>query len=157
MLLTSVIDKWIGRAATPSPAALEAVRGLAPAVVVTGGSAGIGLALANRFAIAGRRVALVARDETRLAAAAEQVTRAGGRDAAAIVLDVTAADAPVKLDVALSAQGLYLDVLVNCAGIGLAGEFDAAAVRDIERLVALNVTALTRLMRHACPQMKARG
>ena len=36
MLLTSVIDKWIGRAAAPSPAALEAVRGLSPAVVVTG-------------------------------------------------------------------------------------------------------------------------
>jgi len=108
MLLTSVIDKWIGRAAAPSPAALAAVRGLSPAVVVTGGSAGIGLALANRFATAGRRVALVARDETRLAAAAEEVTRAGGRDAAAIVLDVTAADAPVKLDVALSAHGLYL-------------------------------------------------
>ena len=157
MLLTSVIDKWIGRAAAPSPAALEAVRGLSPAVVVTGGSAGIGLALANRFATAGRQVALVAREETRLAAAAGEVTRAGGRDATAIVLDVTAADAPANLEVALSAHRLYLDVLVNCAGIGLAGEFEAAAARDIDRLVALNVTALTRLMRHAFPQMKARG
>ena len=80
------------------------------------------MALAKRFATAGRQVALVAREETRLAAAAGEVTRAGGRDATAIVLDVTAADAPANLEVALSAHRLYLDVLVNCAGIGLAGE-----------------------------------
>ncbi len=48
-------------------------------------------------------------------------------------------------------------MLVNNAGIGLSGRFDDHSHEEIEALLALNVTALTRLMRHVLPQMRARG
>ncbi len=48
--LSALVDLWIGRRAEPRPEALAAVAGLSPAVVVTGGSRGIGRALADRFA-----------------------------------------------------------------------------------------------------------
>ncbi|AHB47337.1 short-chain dehydrogenase [Hyphomicrobium nitrativorans NL23] len=155
--LSSVADLWIGRNRDPSPEALAAVGGRAPAVVVTGASRGIGRALAMRFARAGRDVALVARDADALARVAAEIARAHGVKAMPIALDVTALDAPAALDAALRAAGLYADVLVNNAGIGLAGPFAENAPEEIDRLVALNVTALTRLTRHALPAMVARG
>src|SRR6202040_336200 len=55
------LDAWLSRHAQPSLAAIEAAALLRPAVVVTGGSRGIGLAIARRFAKAGCDVALIAR------------------------------------------------------------------------------------------------
>lgn len=152
-----LIDKWIARHARPDPGARAAVAGREPAVVVTGGSSGIGLALAKRFAKAGHRVVIVARDESRLAAAAAEVTAEGAVAATGLPLDVTQPDAPARMDAALAAHSLYLDVLVNSAGIGLAGSFEHASVDDVDRLVDLNVVALTRLTRHVLPQLKARA
>ena len=69
-LLNSAINAWIGRRARPSLASIAAVGSLKPAVVVTGGSRGIGVALAREFARSGKPVALVARDLSGLEAAA---------------------------------------------------------------------------------------
>jgi len=155
--LASLADLWIGRSARPDPEALAAVSGRVPAVVVTGGSRGIGQALARRFAEAGCEVVIVARDEGALAAAAGEIQRATGVRVVPVPLDVTRADAPDRLDAALRAAGLYADVLVNNAGSGLAGPFADQRAQDLERLMALNIAATTRLMHHALPAMLARG
>ena len=156
-LLVSLADLWIGRRAAPRAEALAAVRGLKPAVVVTGASRGIGRALAARFARAGRDLMLIAREQGPLEAAAAEIAQAAGVTAAPLALDVTAPDAVPRLDAALAAAGLYMDVLVNNAGVGLAGPFEDQKAEDIESLIALNVTAATRLMHHALPPMLARG
>jgi short-subunit dehydrogenase len=153
----SLADLWIRRRAQPDPDALAAVSGLAPAVVITGASRGIGRALAARFAEAGRDLVLVARGEGPLATAAEEITRASGVRAVPLPLDITRPDAPERLDVALREARLYADVLVNNAGIGLAGPFSEQSSQDLERLITLNVTAATRLMQHALPPMLARA
>lgn len=155
--LASLADLWIGRSARPDPEALAAVSGRAPAVVVTGASRGIGRALARRFAEAGCDVVLVARDEGPLTEAAAEIRRATGVRAVPIPLDVTHADAPDRLEAGLRAAGLYADVLVNNAGSGLAGPFADQRTQDLERLMALNIAATTRLMHHALPAMLARG
>ncbi len=155
--LGSVADLWIGRNAVPSPEARADVSGLVPAVVITGASRGIGRALATRFARAGASVALVARDAEPLARIAAEIAHAHNVKATPIALDVTKADAPAALDAALREAGFYADVLVNNAGMGLAGPFAEHAPEEIDRLIALNVTALTRLTRHSLPAMIARG
>lgn len=156
-ILRAAVDAWISRSARPLPEALAAVAGFAPATVVTGASRGIGLAIARRFAEAGSDVALIARERAPLEEAAAAIARDFKVKALPVVLDVIEADAPRAIDASLAAHGLYMDCLVNNAGIGRAGSFHEHDPRDIDRLVALNVTALARLMRHALAPMRARG
>jgi uncharacterized protein len=156
-LLRHLLDTWIARYARPQSAALQAVAKLKPVVVVTGASRGIGLALGRRFAQAGHDVALVARKESALEEAAQAIARDFSVKAYAIPLDITQTDAPLALDAQLAAHGLFLDVLINNAGIGASGAFAEHAQADVARLVDLNVTALTRLMHHALPGMLARA
>ncbi len=156
-MLRILPDAWISRYAHPSPAALAAVAHLKPITVVTGGSRGIGLALARRFAKGGHDVALLARTTAPLVEAATSIARDFPVQALAVTLDVTDASAPAAIDARLAEQGYYTDVLVNCAGVGLAGPFCAHGEADVMHLIDLNVAALTRLMRHALTAMLARG
>jgi short-subunit dehydrogenase len=88
---------------------------------------------------------------------AEGVQRDFNVKAIPIALDITSADAPAALDAAVAAAGLYTDTLVNNAGIGIAGPFHAQSEEELERLIALNITALTRLTRHVLPSLRARA
>lgn len=156
-MLRRFLDMWISRYARPEPAALDAVAHLQPAVVVTGGSCGIGLALARRFAKAGNAVAVIGRDPAALQTAAAGIERDFGVTAVAIATDITRPDTPQTIDARLVEAGLYLDLLINNAGVGLAGPFDEHGAEQVDHLVALNVAALTRLMHHALPGLLARG
>ena len=57
----------------------------------------------------------------------------------------------------LPSHGLYLDVLVNNAGIGLGGNFTDLDQDKLDELVETNVAAVTRLTRHYLPAMRARA
>jgi uncharacterized protein len=154
-----LLDAWLSRYAAPLPAALDAVAGRKPAVVVTGASRGIGLAIARRFAKAGCDVALIAREAGPLREAAAAIEKDFAVTAIAIAIDVTAANAPQTIELKLTERGYYTDILVNNAGVGLSGPFAELGAADIVRLLDLNVAALTRLMRHVLPGMlgRARG
>ncbi len=148
-------DAWIARNAPSQPAPPPA--GLLPAVVVTGGSEGIGLALAARFRDFGQTIILVARNRERLAAAAAKLARPEGPQILTVALDLTELDVAQRLTGAVHAHGHYIDVLVNNAGIGLGGAFATMPPDDVDRLVKLNVVASTALLRHVLPEMLARG
>ncbi|MGE3712479.1 MAG: SDR family NAD(P)-dependent oxidoreductase [Hyphomicrobiaceae bacterium] len=157
-----VADLWLRRYRRPEPRAeAEAGRGLA-AVVITGASEGIGLALAHRFAASGATVVMIARHADRLEAAARKVREQHGGgpgkgNAIALALDVTREDAAQRIDQALAERGLFADVVVNNAGIGLSGAFVTHDVAAMHRLIDLNITALSVLTRHYLPGMLARG
>jgi uncharacterized protein len=123
-----------------------------PAVLITGGSDGIGLALALAFdrdpEQPARRLILVARDDDTLARAGEIIQRQRGTVSYILALDITRADTLSVIEHLLVTQGLHVDVLVNNAGMGLAGTFSEADPAVIDRLLALNIAALTRLTRH---------
>lgn len=130
---------------------MQTTPGSRPITVITGGSDGIGLELARLAAARGERVLLVARGTERLAAAA--ATIAG---ALTLALDITSPDACDRLDEALLAAGGHCEVLINAAGVGLAGDFVSHDPAAIDRLAQLNIAALTRLMRHVLPGMLGR-
>lgn len=127
-----------------------------PAVVVTGGSRGIGLAFAQRFADQGRNVAILGRDRSALERALTTFGQYSRAKVFAIACDVTDDQCFAVITRELQSHGFCLDVLVNCAGIGLGGPFIGQTVEDLDRLVAVNVGALTRLTRMALPDMIAR-
>ncbi len=157
-LLLTIGNRWVGRNANPDPVALARVKGLTPATVVTGASEGLGFALARRIAREGRAIVLLARSAEQLTEAAEQLRAAYPRSMVVCeALDVGERDAPVKLDALLERHKMYLDVLVNNAGVGLGGDFTDLDQDKLDELVATNVAALTRLTRHYLPAMRERS
>jgi len=120
-------------------------------VLVTGASSGIGWATAVRLAEAGARVVAHGRDQTRLAALADRT--------GAVPLTGELAD-PGQVD-ALAAAALdvagRVDIVVHNAGAGWAGPFDGMPAPDIERLIAVNLSAPIGLTRAVLPAMRARG
>ena len=155
--INSACSLWRRRWWRPDAQALARFEGQTPAVVITGASAGIGLAMAHRFAAEGRDLVLIARDAGRLEAAAKTIRRISGHRVMPLALDVTAADAAGRIDAALGALGAYADILVNNAGVGLAGPLHGQLPEDLTRLTSLNVTALTALCRHVLPGQLVRG
>lgn len=137
--------------------ARDGVAGRSPAVVVTGGTRGIGLAIARIFLANGHDVLIVARNQSELTATAADLNRLHNGRCRSLALDITQADAAARINEALQQSDLYLDILVNNAGIGASGPLADNTPDQLDRLVALNVAALTRLTRASLTGMLARG
>ncbi|HEX5493942.1 MAG TPA: SDR family NAD(P)-dependent oxidoreductase [Mycobacteriales bacterium] len=118
---------------------------------MTGASAGIGAATAARLARSGARVLLAGRDAVRLGALADRI---GGIP---IVADLGRDGAAGLLAEQALARTGRVDVLVNNAGVGWAGDFAAMPPVDIAQLVAVNLTAPLTLTRLLLPAMRERG
>jgi uncharacterized protein len=153
----TALSAWRRRHWRPSANPKSDDTDFAPFVVITGGTDGIGLAFAQRFASAGHNVVLVARSVAAVRAVADVLVREHHIVAIGLALDVTAPDAPARIDQTLVDAGGYCDVLINNAGVGLAGPVLAATPEAIEHVLELNIVALTRLTRHFVPLMCARG
>jgi hypothetical protein len=136
---------------------LAAYADLKPMVLVTGGSEGIGFALARRFAAAGCDLILVARRREPLETAAQRIRVEFGVEVIALPADITGPDAITGIEAALAQQRGYVDVLVNSAAMGLSGPFHDQEPDAIAELLDLNVKALTLLTRHFLAGMRVRG
>jgi short-subunit dehydrogenase len=124
--------------------------------VVTGASSGIGAIYADRLARRGYDLILVARSRKKLGEVAERVAGATGR-----AVDVIAANLNDKSDLKgietlLSTNG-RISMLVNNAGVGAIEPLLASDVDEMEAMIDLNVTALTRLTYAVVPALVARG
>ncbi|MQY24031.1 SDR family NAD(P)-dependent oxidoreductase [Nocardia macrotermitis] len=123
-----------------------------PVAMVTGPSSGIGHAYATRLASLGYDLVLVARDEQRLTALADELSRRFDTHSEIVPADLAVAADRERVAARL-AEGV--EFLVNNAGLGISGEF---WTNDPERLQAqldVNVTAVMQLTRAALPSMIA--
>ena len=121
--------------------------------LITGGSGGIGLALARICARHGHDLVLVSRSADLLAAAQAEL-----RDTAHADVDVLACDLSLPGAGERVAQ-LHPDVdaLVNNAGFGISGQLAGADTGQLLEMLRLNVEALTHLTRLYLPSMVERG
>jgi short-subunit dehydrogenase len=124
--------------------------------LVTGASSGIGALYADRLAHAGFDLILVARRVDRLRALAEALTTRTGRS-----IEVLAADLTDPVELAGIEDVLRTDasitMLVNNAGIGGTAPLLQSDIAEMDRMIALNVNAPTRLAYAAAPAFVARG
>ncbi|HEY7663701.1 MAG TPA: SDR family NAD(P)-dependent oxidoreductase [Xanthobacteraceae bacterium] len=136
--------------------ATESSEGSRPAIVVTGASSGIGQAIARVAAREGSFLLLVGRSRPALDGLVAELA-VGGAHAAALPLDLLAPGAIDAIDAALSARGLYCDILVNSAGFGLFGPAARVSRDEQLALLDLNIRAVTELTLRFLPGMLARG
>jgi uncharacterized protein len=124
--------------------------------VVTGASTGIGAIYADRLARRGYDLILIARDRAKLDTLARQITDNTRRS-----VEVIAADLADKKDLAAVEAKLRSDssisLLVNNAGVASGTPLVASDVDQMDAMIALNVTALTRLTYATVPGFVARG
>ena len=126
------------------------------AAIVTGGSKGIGKAIADELAIEGADVAICSRHGDELEQAAEEL-RTTGRTVFARVADVTDPE-HVREFVARSAEALGgVDVLVNNAGGAHPGNFDTLTDEDWRADLDVKLFSMIRCTREVLPHMRARG
>jgi NAD(P)-dependent dehydrogenase (short-subunit alcohol dehydrogenase family) len=124
--------------------------------LVTGGSKGIGRAIATIFARAGAEVMIAARHESELQATAEEIRRSTGARVEYAVADMARRSEIVRLaDVAMATLG-KVDILVNNAGANVPQAIDSIRDEDWDRLVELNLTSCMALSRAIAPGMKER-
>ena len=126
------------------------------AAIVTGGSKGIGFAIAKRFSASGGDVAIVARGQEALdAAVAELKLSAKGRVVGAAGDVGTAAGVQSAYDAAMAAFG-KVDIVVNNAGTSATGPFEKLTERSCSRISTSSCSPPMRLTRLVWPQMKER-
>jgi 2,3-dihydro-2,3-dihydroxybenzoate dehydrogenase len=126
------------------------------AVLVTGGTSGIGAAIARAFGDAGAAVLLTGRDAERGGQVAADIASDGGK-AEFLVADVTDKGACGRLvDMALDRFG-RLDVLANNAGIIHSGDAVETTDEQWNETIAVNLTAAFRMSRAAIPAMRQQG
>lgn len=123
--------------------------------LITGASSGIGKELAFLLAEGGYDIIVVARGQEALTSIAAKIERDHKRRATAIAIDLGAPGAVARLMDELGDR--QIDLLVNNAGRGDFGLFGDVEPDAYEATIALNITALTSLVRAVLPQMLARN
>ncbi|ACZ76286.1 short-chain dehydrogenase/reductase SDR [Dickeya parazeae Ech586] len=125
-------------------------------VLITGASTGIGATYAERFAQRGHDLVLVARDKVRLQALATRLNQEYGVAADILPADLTQSDELAIVEERLKNDS-KIETLINNAGIAQSGYFLDQTPDSINRLIALNITALTRLSSAISPRLVQNG
>src|ERR1039458_3620216 len=123
--------------------------------LVTGASAGIGVALARELAVHGAKLILTARRKERLDSLATELT-AKGTEVRIVVADLNDPAAAQLIYDATEGAGVTVDILVNNAGLGQFGPFYQSPVEQEVSQVRVNCEAVVRLSRLLVPHMVER-
>ena len=127
-----------------------------PMVLITGASSGIGATYADRFAGRGHDVLLVARNAGRLDEVAARLRQSHDVQVETLQADLAEGAALSRVADRLAGDD-RIGILVNNAGVALSGAFAAQSPDDVAGLVAINVTAVTRLAQVAAHRFAKAG
>lgn len=125
--------------------------------LVTGGTRGIGRAIAHMLAQEGAHVAICGRSETSTARAAEELTAATGNKVKGKAADVSKHRQVVELFQWLKAELGPLDVLVSNAGVGVFGAIGELSVEQWKEALETNLYGPYYCLREALPDFETRG
>ena len=121
--------------------------------IVTGGTKGIGRAIAEALVAAGANVAITARHKDEIAEALSELNKLGSGTATGHVCDVRDYNQVKSLFAAVGA----VDILVNNAGVGIFASVESMSVEDFRAVLETNVFGVFYCCHEAIPLMKQRG
>ncbi len=121
--------------------------------LITGGSCGIGLALANKFASQGHNLILVARTKETLEETAKKINNKYSIDIVTIAEDLSVANSAINVFNECKKQKLEVEILINNAGFGNYGFFANTNTQTDLELIAVNITTLTHMTKLFLPEM----
>jgi len=124
--------------------------------LVTGGSRGLGRAIASAFAAAGAEVAISSRNDEDLRSAAEALRQQHGVRVEPIAADLARRGEPERLAAEAVRRLGKIDILVNNAGTNVPQPIDQVRDDDWDRVLQLNLTSCMALCRALVPGMKER-
>jgi 3-oxoacyl-[acyl-carrier protein] reductase len=124
--------------------------------VVTGGSRGIGRAVAIALAEAGADVAVNYRERAAEARSVVEAIRGAGGRAMAVAADVSQAAAVAQMVASVTAELGPVDILVNNAGIGLIRTIDELTENEFDRTIAVNLKSAFLCTQAVAPGMRER-
>ena len=121
--------------------------------LVTGASAGIGVALARELAAGGTNLVLTARRKDRLEKLAQELSSAHKIGVEIFAADLAQTDAPQQIFAYTQAKKINVDLLINNAGFGAYGAFATVETQHLLDMVQVNCGAVVHLTRLSLPQM----
>jgi short-subunit dehydrogenase len=124
--------------------------------LVTGASAGIGVALAEELAAGGTHLVLTARRKDRLEALAKALMAKYNVKTEVCVADLAEPSAPERIFAFTKEKGIEIELLINNAGFGQYGEVPAVETKRLLDMVQVNCSAVVHLTRLYLPEMVAR-
>ena len=124
------------------------------AAIITGGSKGLGLAMAEAIASAGGKVMLVSRTQKECDEAAAKIKELYGTEAIGFGADVTSQEETEAMAATCLETFGSIDVLINSAGINIRGAIDELSLDDFKKVMDINVTGTWLASKAVIPQMK---
>jgi 2-deoxy-D-gluconate 3-dehydrogenase len=125
--------------------------------VVTGGNGGIGLGMAEGLGRAGARIAIVARNTAKSAAAARELTSTVGTEALAVTADLADAQQVERAAREVLEAFGRIDILVNNAGINIRNMPDQLTLDDWQTVLDVNLTSAFTMSKAVYPALKQAG
>jgi len=127
------------------------------AAIITGGSKGLGLAMAAGLASAGSNIMLVSRNGEEAAASAKELEETYGIKAISFSADVSSKEQTEAMAKAAKETFGRIDILINSAGINIRGAIDELSEADFKKVMDVNVNGTWLCNRAVTPYMKEAG
>lgn len=122
--------------------------------IVTGGSKGLGKAMAAGLASAGANVVLVSRNEEEATAAAEEIAADFGTQVIGLAADITKASEVADVVTKTLSEFNQIDILINSAGINIRGSIEDLTLEQFKEVQETNVTGTWICCKAVIPHMK---